>query len=211
MQETYQNIILDLDETLIKTVNYDSENKLIKEMYVKYPQLRYRLYDFKIKSSESEGCIELCGIVRPYTKEFLNYCFNHFKTVSVWSAGTPEYVNNIVNIIFNGISYPAVVFDRTKCNPEDYTKPIVKVFNLVEGLSEIINEKNTFFIDDREDFMSLNKKNAINIPVYNPNLNDILNDNDDSLLKLMKWFDRYDIKYCKDVTLLDKNPKTIFN
>ena len=58
--------------------------------------------------------------------------------------------------------------------------------------------------------MILNKKNAINIPAYNPNLNDILNDKDDSLLKLMKWFDNYDVKYCKDVSLLDKDSKNIF-
>lgn len=214
MHETYQNIILDLDETLIKTVNYEHENKLIKEIYDKYPQLRYRLYNFKMNSSDTERAtgnyIELCGIIRPYAREFLKYCFKHFKTVSVWSAGTPEYVNNIVNILFNGISYPTIVFDRTKCNKEDYTKPIVNIFNLVEDLSKVINNKNTFFIDDREDFMILNKENAINIPPYNPNLYDIINDNDDNLLKLMRWFDRYDIKYCRDVSLLNKNPKLIF-
>ena len=87
---TKKLLILDLDETLI----HATETKLEREPDFTVGQ--YFVYR------------------RPFLAEFLRFCFVNF-TVAVWTTGTKNYAESIVENIFAEGMTPAFLWSRERC------------------------------------------------------------------------------------------------
>lgn len=141
-----QNIILDLDETLIYSSSFPINNH--KPSYI------------------------INGInvyLRPYIKVFLSFCFNNFKTVNIWSNGTHEWVKpNIENILrftkLNCYRYK-IGFVRTRIHSEISNMTIYKNLNTV--WNDILTPQNTIVIDDRINNYERSPGNCVQIKPYN--------------------------------------------
>ena len=71
---------------------------------------------------------------RPYLKRYLILCGYYFQKIIIWSAGCKEYVNAIVEDIFDGIRRPDYVFNFNDCEKIgeidkniSYHKPLSKI------------------------------------------------------------------------------------
>ena len=216
MNKSFSNkcLILDLDETCFHTYKYMSQ---LKDLNIlndpKYMDLRKRVYILNMKDINGNGDgtnHQLWGIMRPGLRSFLKFCLNYFNKVIVWSAGVKSYVEAAVEYIFRGLPKPFAVFSRRDCLNEGtneypmYTKPIYHLIEKNPYLSEYINMKNTYIIDDRVDYVKHNYTNGIIIPPYNPSLNiESMRSEDYALANIMKWL--LQNKNTNDVKLTRKN------
>lgn len=206
-------IVLDLDETLIHTfaesdvANFNKGYELLRL----YPDLRGRLYKLSVQGTT------MWSVKRPYVDVFLRYVLDNFGKVIVWSAGIDEYVQEVVDWLFGTIIIsPDATYGRSFCEIESkkYTKPISKLIIQPE-LKEYVRMDNTFFVDDNKFSTSPNPSNAITIPRYQPNINNVnelLAYSDKSLLELIDWLEsdavpKYESGIGIDVRVLQK---TIF-
>ncbi len=204
-------IILDLDETLV----HSSEDylALMALQPFKDPSmldLRARMYNLSLAGYDKPPTI--WGVTRPYTEEFLLFCFGYFSKVCVWSAGSPEYVRSIVEHIFPAGYKPHAVYTKNHCH---YTqdnvlfKPIERMIN-DEGWQKSLRFDNTLFVDDRDLAFIKNPDNGIVIPPYEPNGDyESYVEDDQTLLALMNWLMQPEVIRSSDVRLLDKT--RIFN
>ena len=171
-----------------------------------------RLIDVSDVPGEGE-ITDLAGIYRPYLKEFLEFCFDYFKGVVIWSAGKRKYVHKMCEYMFPLKKQPLLIFTYDDCegDEDDYiVKPLEKLYKYPK-LKGKLNETNTFVLDDREETYSFNKRNGILIPEFESDMSveDICNHPDSELLKLMTWLNTQEVKDSKDVRKLNKT--NIFN
>lgn len=167
------NIVLDIDSTLVQSFeNLESLYKIIEDgTDEELMHLQEKTYGFIVEDPEEDGTSKPCfmwGITRPYLKEFILFCKENFQNVYVWSAGSPKYVDKIVEHIFKPLGYtPPIIFNvnHTHINEKDRSvfKPLDKIFKESGGVA---NERNTIIIDDRRDTFSFNEKNGILIPGF---------------------------------------------
>jgi TFIIF-interacting CTD phosphatase-like protein len=166
-----KNIILDIDQTLIDSVYLDI--KFINQ----YPPSFLQLENFLIYK-------------RPYFNEFFDYCFKKFDTVSIWTAGTKEWLDTFLTLILNQEQKNKIykTWYREHCTiiNDIVYKKLDKIFL---KYSNIFNKNNTIIIDDTKSCFSFNFENGILIKKYS-----YANSIDDSLLKLIKILDNYEIK-----------------
>lgn len=215
-------IILDLDETLvhINSTNREGLSKLEIYKNPKYYDLRQRIvriFTYDITDSNNvTGKGEkssLWGVIRPYLYEFLEYIFNNFSMVIVWSAGVKKYVDEIVRFIFRDFRMPDIVMSREDCvnKKGTYEKPIMTIPEKFPEFKNIITLNNTIIVDDRLDNFNSNPNNGILIPPYDPEttIEGLSSMKDDNLNKLMKWFETKEFKNSSDVRKLNK--KNIFS
>lgn len=110
-------IVLDFDElqahTYIDDLSFESllnDEKTIewrKHMYlIDYPEMEY------------DGECKAWGVLRPGFFEFIDFCFEHFKIVAVWSAGLHDYVHSVVESVWYTKHAPHVVFTRRECQDQ---------------------------------------------------------------------------------------------
>lgn len=183
---TNKCIVLDLDETLICTMEKHHLAKRLIDTNPRFHHLRSRYYEFEL-----DGDV-MGGLMRPNLQAFLNFCFDYFQCVIVWSAGTKKYVEKICKVIFPGRK-PHKIYSREKCifdkNKNQIFKPLQR---LVEDptVPGSVTLQNTFAIDDRDDTFSQNVANGIQIPKWSPDAErpDSLLTEDRNLDKVMCWF-----------------------
>jgi hypothetical protein len=151
------NIVLDIDETLINSVEMDT----IKELKNKAKQKR-----FNSQKLEDEYVI----FERPGLQLFLNYLFKHFN-VSVWSAGTKSYVRFIVDKMIrknNKKRSVKVVLCRDHCDLSE--KKYKKLKNLALLWEELklpgFSKENTVIIDDLKENCTDNRSIHVNCFEY---------------------------------------------
>jgi hypothetical protein len=146
------HLILDIDGTLVHTVA-QHEGMIFGE-----PD--YEDFD-----------LHLCSYKRPGLDTFVNFCFAHFQSVSLWTAGTQEYAEFIArSIVPKGFQF-LFVLSRVHCRDHPvhegslvkelndiWTSDIAKTFN--------VSEENTLIIDDNEDYCYSNPKNAIVVKTW---------------------------------------------
>jgi len=205
-------IIFDLDQTLVSTE--ESDCGMIKQQLSKpgFESVRDRMYELTAQPENSyDKPFSFWGTLRPHTIEFLEFCFSYFRVVGVWSAGTHNYVHEIVKFIFHQKMgrEPHLVFTRRDIirNTEtDVGKPLEKMYNFNEVFGRYMKPENTFIIDDNYTTAIYNEKNIVHIPPYQPhcNVNDLLLD-DIALPELRKWFLQPEVRLAEDVRLLDKS------
>lgn len=207
---TNKCLVLDLDETLVHTFDdMDSYRKLGIMNSPHTLDLRPRIYRIElldVYDNLGTGIrTPIWGITRPYLSEFLQFCFQYFRMVTVWSAGQYPYVHSIVSHIFRDAYPPQIVFTRDDCLIEtNLHKPLEKIFKESDG---VMNLMNTFALDDKETtFSTHNPQNGVLIPEYAPYPNYYaLRNNDDNLLRLKDWLMKPDVMNATDVRTLNKN------
>lgn len=218
MSLTQHNIVLDIDATLLHTQDnaYNFE-KLNMYSNPKRCLVRHKIYHMNVVDVTNDpgtGNITcLSGVYRPYLKEFIDFCFEYFNNVIIWSAGKKKYVEECCRLIFP-IDKPAIIYSWDDCDyREDGSlfKPLSKIWE-DESLKHLnITEKNTFHLDDRDDVYGLNKENGVKIPEFEceVDIKKVINHNDEELIKFMLWLSQNKVKECKDIRNIDK--KNIFD
>ena len=129
-------------------------------------------------------------IIRPFLEEFLVFCFQNFKSVSVWTAANIEWFDVVNEKIFQPIldKYKLsfrFVWDYNKCTKmrnNTYESRYIKQLEKVWDKFLDMNKDNTVIIDDNKITCMDNPENAIIIPSYDPE-----DKTEDLELKLMKW------------------------
>ena len=154
------------------------------------------------------GTLKMTFIIRPKCVEFLKWCFNNFSTVSVWSAGSTEYVKAIVDDLFRRVGRaPYIVWTYDEL--EDGIKPLSTMFARV-NTDKDMNVRNTLLIDDLSYNFDKHPNNGVLIPPYTPTTTlKNLSASDPTLYELSKWLDSDVFRISTDVRCLNK--KHIFS
>ncbi len=210
---TDKYLVLDLDETLVSTQDEDLNSLLDIGIMnnPKYLHIRERIYYFILENIDSPGSgskIEMWGITRPHISKFLLFCSAYFKGVFVWSAGKREYVDAIVDYIFQDFKRPEIVFSADETKQKD--GQVLKPLDILYKKYPFMNSKNTFMVDDNRYAIRENVSNSILIPPYKPLMSSKdFSMNDTTLIQIIKWLKLNHVKNEKDLRKLNKD--IIFN
>jgi hypothetical protein len=178
MSHNLKCLVLDLDHTLVATAENDSQ---WKREYKSDTNMYYFVLDNEL----------MWGRKRPYSKQFVRYCQNNFDMVGVWSAGTKEYVERIVENVWEELEKPAFIWSRKDCdhiidiksdNNLFLYKPLSKVFNKYSNL----NYTNTLILDDTIEVSKFNPLNIIHINKFEIDEENPKESNDTELVKLVE-------------------------
>ncbi len=140
-------LVLDLDHTLIYS-EYISDDQ--------FPEIDY---DFEYNSHYVS--------IRPYTYNFLYNIWKYYD-IFVWSAGSPDYVDKIVDELFHFI--PIVgVYNINWCDTicDRYYKPLIKIVNEYD-----IHMDDILIVDNLSFNFFDNPQNGILMPEYRGDRND---------------------------------------
>jgi len=174
-----KNLILDLDNTLLSSVPIED--------FAKGKVDPSKINKFDVTRMDDYYLI----FHRPYLQKFLDYIFRNYN-VSVWSAGTKDYVLFIVkNIILSkpGRKLDYVMF-RYHCKISEDIYGNTKDLRLLWDYFRFpgYTETNTFIVDDLEHVWETQRCNTIPIRYFEYSLPHY--DKDDILLKLMSVLER---------------------
>jgi len=175
------NLILDIDETIIKSNIYrldyiesiKSIEKTQRDLIVSNsPDLKniieidnHIIYDELYLTTYNDGCYIYIIRKRPYLKEFI-IKMHLFFNIHIYSLGMNDYVYKIVEEISKIVGFNP--FCKIIANTNIYNRFLnKKICNLSIGLS------NFLIIDDREDVWTFDKHNLYKIPPYQINKIDI--------------------------------------
>jgi TFIIF-interacting CTD phosphatase-like protein len=165
------NLVLDLDETLIKSfhykISYINEIKLKSRQYKLsliniFPELRYILLpndsfdNFYLTDFIINDTIYII-IKRPYLKEFIDIMYNKFK-LTLYSVATKYYVDIIVNEIGKLLGYNP--FISVFSNINRYS-PKVKSLSMIN-----LDHNKSVIIDDNIHVWKDNKNKIYQIPPF---------------------------------------------
>ena len=156
-KSTPMHIVLDLDNTLIYSIPYRKS----------YPEWIDKFHTHKMMSA---GCPheDFLVLERPFLRPFLKWLFSHFN-VSVWSAGTPDYVDYIVKHI---ITPPGSgrkldkVFTSNDCDRSvhDFGGVSLKRLDMLfKTYPKLYSKNNTIIVDDLKCVVTDQPENAIRI------------------------------------------------
>ena len=158
------HLILDIDCTLLFASHTKNDN-------FKYIPIYFDKRSLKKKKAS------LYVYLRPDLQHFLSYCFNNFKSVSLWSLGHKSYVKLIAHLLYSIYDIPKF---KTVLSRSDYSFdyleycPINKIWQpRIDMLSKNLqylfndnndfNQKNTLFVEDTIVTHINNFKNLIQI------------------------------------------------
>jgi TFIIF-interacting CTD phosphatase-like protein len=186
-------IVLDIDLTLVHTQD------TMKSLSELPDTMRKQAYVIALDDGY------MWGLERPHLQQFLEFCFDNFVIVNIWSAGKKGYVHAIVDRITRDTHAPHAIFtfDDLLLENNTYSKPLYKMWE-DEILSKFMNERNTLIVDDNDITFQHNIRNAIQIPEYFPSVNEQGEDDDDCLLQLIQWMKESGVLYSSDVREIEK-------
>lgn len=192
-------LVLDLDETLVHFFGSKEDWKYMKNY--DNNQVKSRILDITVEDDF------MWGIARPHYDKFLKEIFDIFDIVGVWSAGTEDYVQAIVKLIFPH-KKPYFVWSRSKCetmithNDTIRQKPLAK---LLEMYKEIDPDR-IIIIDDRTEVCEQDTLHHIDIPTWDATFEDI--DRTDTALLSLLTFMKQKLSKAKNFKLVSN--KNIF-
>jgi len=224
--ETDRWISFDLDETFVHTFdNYKAFTALNVANRVDLMPYRHRFYSFDlIDTFAPAGTGEIFqqwGVIRPGAREFIRFANQYFRGIIVWSAGKPEYVEKIVDRLWEGLRHPAIVYASNHCRNDLKQKKIKPLVNLIKESAPYfpdapIRWDNLWALDDNPSTMCRNETNGILIPSYDPevffdgtNIDEVLEFSDDSLEELRDFLESPEVLAAEDVR--DVNTAEIFS
>lgn len=166
-------VILDLDETLV----YASEGHLG--------------YDHDFEAGH------YLVYKRPYLREFIAFCFEHFR-VAVWTSSSEDYAQIVVESIFKQEEQLEFVWARRKCvrrydpkvNEQHYIKDLRKVKKQGYPIEGIL------MIDDTPEKLMRNYGNLVRVSPFEGDCQD------EELLKLMPYLE--ELKAAEDIRPVEK-------
>jgi len=208
----YKHIVLDLDATLIHSIQKDQTAIKIIKTDPQYSYLKERsriieVVDLPDNSEKGSGSIiSFIVVLRPYVFEFIDFLMKNFKHVSIYSAGQKRYVRAIESILFpvnSDIYKEKFKTVLTFCHVE-FTQTKNHLISLKDLERVGFDLKDTLIIDDNPTSFGKNPQNVIHIPAYTPELNkeQIMKD-DKTLLNIKIWMEKH-ILYEGDIRHLDK-------
>ena len=180
LEKNKKLLILDLDETLI----HSDLDFTLKEKISKYDTILYF-------NSDEEKNIPIPLLIRPWTKEFLDYAVQEFDLV-IFTASDKQYANEIIDFIEKDKKYFKMRLYRNHCvfiEPGLYIKDL-RIFSDFKKIEDIIILDNSLFSFANQ----LN--NGILITSFFSDLND-------TFLENVKCYLEY-IKIQKDIRLMNK-------
>ncbi|SNW62809.1 NLI interacting factor-like phosphatase [Orpheovirus IHUMI-LCC2] len=209
-------MVLDLDETLVHTFDMCGNSEYIYQQLANDPDPLIRSRIIRLKFMNNGKMEDMWGILRPGTREFIDFLYSYCKVIVVWSAGQEGYVDDIVGHIFRDVLDPHITFSYWSGGGMRHNdcKPLHNLYSHHPLIQNVMSKNNTFILDDRYENFKKNLGNGILIPPYEPaffttDINviryNILNDSDRRLDQLQDWLMRDDVICSSDVTLLDKN------
>jgi len=140
-QYKYKNIILDLDGTLLDNI--------------------------PVGLAENPNPGQITPIARPYLAELMEFVFEHFERVSIWTAAMPGWYEKCYNAILRHHIPANRRFDFVKTrNPmEEYIvlKPLSEVYVNFAGK---YNPENTLIVDDNPATYRANPENAVGVKSF---------------------------------------------
>ena len=131
-------LILDLDHTLLHSVNRDKDK-------ISQPNFSYKDYNIYL---------------RPQLEKFLEYCFNSVPYIIIWSAGTEDYVNFCVANLPGKYQYYRIIHRNTY---ETVRKDVSLILT-----DPRLNECSFVFVDDTPDRITgISQENILTIDRFN--------------------------------------------
>jgi len=188
------NLVLDLDETLINTLQFNFNNNKTTNL------------DFS--NNSTIGIINLPNylsivFLRPYLKSFLVFCYKYFN-VSFWTAGSSLYCKEVLKLILTEDQYEntqIILAKEDKCYIELKTNKVFycnhdlkigKDLSIIwedDNLGFFFRPNNTLIIDDNSFVINENPQNSVRINPFSQKTKD-----DRVLCQLSNW-----LNMCKDV------------
>lgn len=172
-----ENVILDLDNTLIHSV--DKGEFCINKNVLKKME-KFTFHDMKPHFIVFE---------RPGLQDFLTFLFKNYN-VAVWSAGTPTYVDYIIDhVVQRNLKSRKLVFvyNSKDCERSKKKYESIKDLRYVYSKNKGWDQSNTVIIDDLIDVYNSNPKNTIQIKDFNFCGKGSTTDNHlDKILKMLK-------------------------
>lgn len=185
------HIILDLDETLLHAMTMSNFIKL--DLHTLSELDKFTKRTLFISSGMSNMDEMYMVILRPHIFTFIDWCFRNAESVSVWSAGTKEYVDEIVECIFTMKQKKDLKFVWSRKHTCEFNKvhykPLTKVYNKFADM----NMSNTLLIDDKASLHSKmnSAMNIIPIAPFMPYLNPRKSIHDMALIDRMSLLQNY--------------------
>lgn len=149
-------------------------------------------------------------IPRPYLEHFIKFCFQNFKSVSIWTSASIDWFDIVNTIIFKPIldKYNfefRFVWCFDKCTPRKrLTVNLLRTYTIyIKELSKVwgeysdMNKLNTVIVDDNQFSFEENIDNAIHIKEWK------LVENDTELIRLMILLKK--LRYSSNMTTEDKS------
>lgn len=149
-----QNVVLDLDETLI---NAHPVKKMTDRHYRRAKYFDWERLDNKYIVT-----------ARPGLQEFLDWLFVKFY-VTVWTAASRSYASFILNkfIMTNSGRIPLYVFSSEHCSySKKHGDSIKDLKILCDTFPSTYNLDNTILVDDRKDVCAAGDYNSYNIEPF---------------------------------------------
>jgi hypothetical protein len=162
-----------------------------------------------IRQIENHDNYQITG--RPHLKEFIDYCFATFGTVSIWTAATKEWYNEVYEKVLKHV-IPTdcnfhFVYTRKHITQQqsqsnyfsDFSTPVVikPLSKVWKKFEETHTQHNTIILDDTPTTFMWNTKNAIHIKTYSESDED----QDDDLKLVMGLLE----KIKNDESVLESN------
>jgi len=153
------NIILDLDETCISSIDLDE--------WAALPEgVKRKMAEFTVHDMEGYYFI----FERPGLQEFLDFLFDNFN-VSIWTAGSKAYALHIINTIIAPVSSGRNldwIFFSYHCGMSKTLRGDIKVLDLLWDEFELpgYSEHNTLIVDDNDAVFSANPDTCVHIKAF---------------------------------------------
>lgn len=211
MSKHLKELILDIDATLVNSFPVSIEvynNWISNPESKKYENRIINLQIIDIRDNQPKGVGDIsCFLVvlRPHLKEFLEFCFEHFDKISIWSAGNFRYVMGVTARIFGNELFQRInkIYTRNDCNFLNEKGDLLhkdlgsKGFDLSQCLH----------LDDNGSTFGKNITNGVHIPAYNPPsiTEEYIFFEDTCLLNFMQWIKSVNLNSCPDVRNLNKS------
>lgn len=147
-------LVLDVDQTLIQSEYIKGKSQEKVEQQFKKELERFE--NFKVCNNE------YLTFVRPYIRDFIKFCFEHFNVV-IWSSATLDYLQEILEYLVYPIAYPIEVLSRVDCYEDS--------FCYIKNLEIIISKYNITFddviaIDDNVKHYPTGFASVLKIPAF---------------------------------------------
>jgi len=113
-------------------------------------------------------------LVRPYAYTLISKLLKHVD-VGIWSAGSEDYVMNVLRSRFE-VFIPNFVFIKTRNYCDFYENSLIKPIQKIWNEYPKYNQSNTLIIEDTLSNCIFNRRNAIIVPKFKGNHDTVLND-----------------------------------
>lgn len=158
--KTKKILVLDVDQTLIQSEYIKGTSK--EKVEQKFKKDLEKFENFRVCNNE------YLTFVRPYIRDFIKFCFDHFNVI-IWSSATPDYLQEILEYLVYPVSYPLEVLSRVDC--------ISVNFNYLKELAYISNGYDVSLddvvaVDDSVSCYSSGYANVLKIPAFSIYSND---------------------------------------